>query len=72
MSENLVDARGLSCPEPVLMTKNALKRYVDGGFSVAVSSATARDNVIGLLEGKGFAPALEDGQEGWLIRVPQK
>ena len=72
MSDNLIDARGLSCPEPVLMAKQALKDYPNGGFAMAVSSATARDNVLALLESNGFAPVLEDKQEEWFIQAPAK
>lgn len=72
MSDNLIDARGLSCPEPVLLTKQALKDNAGGNFSVAVSSATARDNVMALLERNGFSPAVEDKGEEWLIQVPPK
>ena len=72
MNDNLIDARGLSCPEPVLLTKQALKTYANGGFTVAVSSATARDNVMGLLENSGFTPVVEDRQEEWMIKAPVK
>lgn len=72
MKDILIDARGLSCPEPVLMARQALRDHPGGGFTVAVSSATARDNVAGLLAGKGFLPAIEDTQGEWLIAVPTK
>lgn len=72
MNNLLIDARGLSCPEPVLLTKQALKEHTKGGFTVAVSSATARDNVMALLTGGGFAPTVEEKPEEWLIAVPTK
>ncbi|MCC8166400.1 MAG: sulfurtransferase TusA family protein [Planctomycetes bacterium] len=65
----MVDARGLSCPEPVLLTKQALADYAGGGFSVAVSSATARENVAALLTGKGLTPTISEEPDGWLITV---
>jgi TusA-related sulfurtransferase len=41
-----VDARGLSCPMPVMKTKNALDSAESGeGVLVIVDDATARDNV---------------------------
>ncbi len=70
--KNLIDARGLSCPEPVLLTKKGLKQYGNGDFCVAVSSATARDNVRALLEGSGLSPQVEENHGGWLIKVPKK
>lgn len=40
-----VDARGLSCPEPMMMAADALDEAQGGAVRVLVSSATARDNV---------------------------
>ncbi len=64
-----VDARGLSCPEPVLLTKQALAEGVPEGISVAVSSATARDNVTALLTGKGLSPTVREQPDGWIVEA---
>ncbi|MDR1302250.1 MAG: sulfurtransferase TusA family protein [Treponema sp.] len=64
---NVVDACGLSCPEPVLLTERALREYGAASFSVDVSSAAARDNVKNLLEGKGRAVRVEATVGGWRI-----
>ncbi|MEA5014600.1 MAG: sulfurtransferase TusA family protein [Candidatus Limiplasma sp.] len=69
MEKKLIDARGLSCPEPVLLTKQALAENAAGDFQVAVSSATARDNVAALLESKGFSPVVEEARGEWLISI---
>ena len=43
---NTVDARGLSCPEPVLRTRNALNSLPDGEeLEVIVETVTSRENV---------------------------
>ena len=48
-----VDARGLSCPMPVIKTKNALDNVGSGeGILVIVDDATARDNVTRLARSK--------------------
>lgn len=39
-----VDARGLSCPEPVIRTKNALTSG-EKAYTVMVDNVTARENV---------------------------
>lgn len=44
MKPNLIDARGRSCPEPVLMTKKALELH-SNGIQVIVDDTTARDNI---------------------------
>lgn len=65
----LVDARGLSCPEPVLMTQNALKKYGSAAFSVAVSTASARDNVENLLKKQGRTVQVETTADGWRVKA---
>ena len=40
-----VDARGLSCPVPVIMTKKALDRMAAGELIVLVDEEVARENV---------------------------
>ena len=69
MSDTVVDARGLSCPEPVLMTRNALKAYGRAAFSVEVSSASARDNVEKLLKAEGRTVRVETTGEGWRLEA---
>ncbi|MDR1986203.1 MAG: sulfurtransferase TusA family protein [Treponema sp.] len=66
---NVVDARGLSCPEPVLMAQNALKEYGLAAFSVEVSSASARDNVEKFLKEKGRTVRVESSAGGWRIEA---
>lgn len=44
MSE-LVDARGLSCPQPVMDTMDALKRLGSGEVEVLVDTDTSKENV---------------------------
>lgn len=67
----VVDARGLSCPEPVLMTQNALKEFGSAAFSVEVSSASARDNVETFLKEKGRTTRVEVVADGWRIKAEE-
>ena len=57
MSE--VDARGLSCPLPVIKTKDALEKSSDKQLTVIVDNATARDNVTRLAKSKKCAVTVE-------------
>ena len=41
-----VDTRGLSCPQPVLMTLAALKKAQEGEITILVDTNTARENVL--------------------------
>ena len=61
MAENnrVVDARGHSCPEPVLMTKKALAQQ-SGRLQVLVDNQVAVDNIIRFAQNKGLAVRVEN------------
>ena len=40
-----VDARGLSCPQPVLMTLNEIKRGTANEIKILVDTEAAKENV---------------------------
>jgi len=42
---SIVDARGLSCPQPVLMTLNEIKHVNRGEIVVMVDTDTSMENV---------------------------
>ena len=44
MTDYTVDARGLSCPEPVVRTKKAFDAHQN--FTVLVDNETSKENVI--------------------------
>jgi TusA-related sulfurtransferase len=48
-----VDVRGLSCPQPVILTQKAIDKG-EFPFEVVVDTVTARENVLRLAERKGF------------------
>lgn len=48
----IVDACGLSCPQPVLLTKNALPHNPEG-VTIIVDSVTAKNNVERFLQQVG-------------------
>jgi len=41
----IVDARGLSCPQPVLLTLNEIKKINKGEIIVLVDTDTSKENV---------------------------
>ncbi|OGP71376.1 MAG: preprotein translocase subunit TatB [Deltaproteobacteria bacterium RBG_13_60_28] len=43
--ENLIDARGLSCPQPVLLTLENLQKISRGEVVVLVDTETSKENV---------------------------
>jgi tRNA 2-thiouridine synthesizing protein A len=49
-----VDARGLSCPQPVLLTMEKLKALNQGELVVLVDTDTSRENVSRAAAGLGW------------------
>lgn len=59
-----VDARGLGCPQPAMMTRDAIGKLTNGTVEVLVDSGTARDNVSRIAERAGWSVAVEVQPEG--------
>ena len=59
-----VDARGLSCPEPVMLTAKAIKKLGKGMVEVLVDSGTARENVSRLGKNSGWPVTIESQPDG--------
>lgn len=53
-----IDARGLSCPAPVLQTKATLAQDSPGAVKVIVDNAASQQNVERFLKSQGFATVL--------------
>jgi len=64
-----VDARGLSCPMPVIKTKKAIESSDSGPIVVIVNDGTARDNVTRLAKGRGFNITVEDKGEDFYLTL---
>jgi tRNA 2-thiouridine synthesizing protein A len=56
-----VDARGLSCPQPVLMTLDAIKSGGSDEIIITVDNETAKENVCRAATGRGWT--IEDIRE---------
>ncbi len=65
-----VDARGLSCPEPVLRTQNALGDLAAGeALEVLVETVTSRENVSRMARSKGFVVQVEETDDGFKLTI---
>jgi tRNA 2-thiouridine synthesizing protein A len=64
-----VDARGLSCPMPVIKTKNAMESAESGPIVVIVNDGTARDNVTRLAKSRGFDISIEEKGEDFYLTL---
>ena len=54
-----IDARGLSCPEPVIRTKNALASG-EKAYTVMVDNVTAKENVSRFALHQGYKVSVKE------------
>jgi tRNA 2-thiouridine synthesizing protein A len=59
-----VDARGLSCPQPVLLTLEAMKKVDKGRLTVLVDTDTSKENVLRAAASQGWQEAGVQAQAG--------
>lgn len=64
-----VDARGLLCPEPVLLTMKAIKQQENGVIEVLVDNNAAKENVTRLAENKGWKVSIENIENDYIISL---
>lgn len=63
-----VDARGLSCPQPVLLTKKAMEQSSDS-YSVIVGNETAMQNVQRFMSNKGYNVKIESMESDYVLKA---
>jgi len=63
-----VDARGLSCPEPVIRTRQAMKAGLFP-LRVLVDTGTSRDNVSRMAQSAGWQVSVEDKSDGFVLTL---
>jgi tRNA 2-thiouridine synthesizing protein A len=68
MSEK-VDARGLSCPQPVLMALSKMKELETGEIEVLVDNEVSRENIsrAATKQGWGIAEITQENEEYHLL-----
>jgi tRNA 2-thiouridine synthesizing protein A len=64
-----VDAKGLFCPEPLIMTQEALKKNPGETIVVEVDSATPRDNILRLVRRKKLTASVEEKGDVFVITI---
>jgi len=65
MSNNvdIVDARGLSCPQPAMLARQALMQLSKGTLEVIVDNSTARENVSRIAKNLGWEIDIDERSE---------
>ena len=68
-----VDARGLSCPQPVIMTLDEIKKGKDKEIIVLVDTDTSKENVARAAESQGCkVNEISPEGEGYRITISKE
>ena len=66
----IVDARGLSCPQPVLMTLEEIKKPAKGEIEILVDTDTSKENVSRAAESQSWqVKEIREEREGYRIKI---
>ncbi|MDX1777395.1 MAG: sulfurtransferase TusA family protein [Thermodesulfobacteriota bacterium] len=66
MSEK-VDARGLSCPQPVVITCKKMEKIGAGTIEVLVDAAASRDNIKRMATNQGWQVEIQEKEDEFLL-----
>ena len=67
----MIDARGLSCPEPVVLLRNAM-RSRSQHYTLLVDNAAAKENTTRYAEHQGYAVQAEQSSGGYTLTITRK
>lgn len=62
-----VDARGLSCPQPVILARRKMQELNKGTFEVRVDTDTARENIMRLAQTEGWTMEVKEDVGEYLL-----
>lgn len=65
---NIIDARGRSCPEPVIMTKKAIDNNMTN-LEVLVDTQVAVENITRFVKSKGFNISVEENKDEFKLKI---
>ncbi|MCJ7615262.1 MAG: sulfurtransferase TusA family protein [Desulfobacterales bacterium] len=66
----IVDASGLSCPQPVILTLNKINELKKGEIKVLVDTDTSKENVSRAAESQGWeVTAIQSNLTGYQITL---
>ncbi len=68
MDIKVVDARGLSCPQPVVLTQKAIKEG-STPFNVMVNSEVSKENVLRIVNKFNMKSQVKEDGEDFIITV---
>lgn len=69
----MVDARGLSCPIPVVMTMDEMKKGNNNEIEVLVDSMVCVENITRLSNNNGYDIKVSENEDGdYLLKLRKK
>ncbi|NLU24029.1 MAG: recombinase [Clostridiales bacterium] len=68
----MIDARGLSCPGPVLMVQKAVKEGNPASLEVLVDDKCAVENITRFAKNNGYAVAVADAAGDYSLTLSKK
>jgi TusA-related sulfurtransferase len=70
---DIVDARGLSCPQPVLLTIEKIKKIKKGEITVLVDTDTSKENVSRATTSEGWkVKGVKPEGRGYQLKIVKK
>lgn len=66
---NIVDARGRSCPEPVIMTKRAMEENNSDVLEVLVDAMVAVENIKRYATGQGLKVDVKENEDDFCLTI---
>ena len=64
----MIDARGRSCPEPVIMTQKAMASN-EASYEVAVDNRVSVENVTRFAQHKGYQVKVDERDDGFYLTI---
>jgi tRNA 2-thiouridine synthesizing protein A len=69
----IVDARGLSCPQPVLMTLDKIKEIGKGEIIIKVDTDTSKENVSRAAQSQGWDVSdIQENETGYMLTIKKE
>lgn len=66
---NILDARGRSCPEPVIMTKKVIDSNPNDNLEVLVDTHVAVENITRFAENKGYKVSFTENDNEFSVKI---
>jgi TusA-related sulfurtransferase len=70
---DMVDARGLSCPQPVMLTMEKIKKVKKGEIAILVDTDTSKENVSRAATSQGWkVKGIKSEGTGYRLTIVKK